>query len=149
MPHKATPLVENGIVRSFLYDLDTAGQAGVESTGNGPGCGPTNLVVATGDTSFEDMVKNTEEGLLVHSVMGLGQGNVLSGAFSVNVHAGYKIEGGEIVGRVKNVMLAGNTYHALQNIRTVGDRAEWVSGSVGGALLTPPVQIERLSVVGK
>ena len=76
-------------------------------------------------------------------VIGLGQGNPLSGEFSVNVNLGYKIENGEIVGRVKNVMLAGNSYEAIRKIDAIGDRAEWA----GGRLFTPPVKISSLSVV--
>jgi PmbA protein len=106
VPHQATPLIENGVLRNFLYDLDTAGRAGAKTTGNGVGCGPTNLVVNEGTTAYEDMVKQTKEGLLVHSVLGLGQGNPMSGEFSVNLHVAYKIENGEVVGRVKDVMLA-------------------------------------------
>ena len=145
VPHQITPLIEDGVVRNFLYDLDTAGRAGTKSTGNGVGCNPTNVVIKEGNTPYEEMVKNTREGLLVHSVMGLGQGNPISGEFSVNVQLGYKIENGEIVGRVKDVMLAGNTYDAIRNITAIGDEAEWVYGS----LLTPPVQIGSLSVVAK
>jgi PmbA protein len=145
VPHQVTPLIEQGIVKNFLYDLDTAGRAGATSTGNGVGCKPTNLVIKEGDTPYEEMVKNTEEGLLVHNVLGLGQGNPISGEFSVNVQLGYKIDKGEIVGRVKDVMLAGNTYEALKNIAAIGDKAEWA----GGSLLTPPIQIARLSVVAK
>jgi len=145
VPHQVTPLITDGVLKNFLYDLDTAGRAGTKSTGNGVGCDTTNLVIKEGDTSFDEMVKNTGEGLLVHSVMGLGQGNPISGEFSVNVQLGYKIENGEIVGRVKDVMLAGNTYDALKNIAAIGDKAEWT----GGSLLTPPVQIGRLSVVAR
>ena len=143
--HRVTPLIGQGRVKNFLYDLDTAGRAGLESTGNGIGCGPTNLVVAEGDKDCEEMVKETKEGLIVHNVIGLGQGNPLSGEFSVNVNLGYKIENGEVVGRVKNTMLAGNTYEALKNIESIGDRAEWA----GGRLLTPAVKIGKLSVVSR
>jgi PmbA protein len=145
VPHQVTPLIEEGVVKNFLYDLDTAGRAGVETTGNGVGCDPTNLVIRPGDTPYEEMMKNTAEGLLVHSVLGLGQGNPISGEFSVNVQLGYKIEGGQVVGRVKDIMLAGNTYEALMNIAAIGDKAEWAEDS----LLTPPIQIARLSVVAK
>ena len=145
VPHQATPLIENGVLRNFLYDLDTAGRAGAKTTGNGVGCSPTNLVVNEGTTSYEDMVKQTKEGLLVHSVLGLGQGNPISGEFSVNLHVAYKIENGEVVGRVKDVMLAGNTYTALKNIMAIGDTAEWA----GGTLLTPPIQIANLSIIAR
>ncbi len=145
VPHQATPLIEHGVLRNFLYDLDTAGRAGAKTTGNGVGCTPTNLVVNEGSTSLEEMIRHTKEGLVVHNVLGLGQGNPLSGEFSVNLHLGYKIENGEIVGRVKDVMLAGNTYTALKDIVAIGDTAEWA----GGALLTPPIQIANLSVVAR
>jgi PmbA protein len=145
VPHRATALVENGSVKNFLYDLDTAGRGGTRSTGNGIGCGPTNLVVAPGDKDCEEMVKETREGLIVHNVIGLGQGNPLSGEFSVNVNLGYKIENGEVTGRVKNTMIAGNTYEALKNIDCIGDRVEWA----GGRLRTPAVKIGRLSVVSR
>jgi len=145
VPHQINPLIENGVVTNFLYDLDTAGRAGTKTTGNGIGCNPTNIVIKEGETPYTEMVKNTKKGLLVHSVLGLGQGNPMSGEFSVNIHLGYKIENGEIVGRVKDVMLAGNTYEALKTITAIGSKAEWSEGSV----LTPPVQIGTLSVVAK
>jgi PmbA protein len=143
--HQVTPLIENGVLKSFLYDLDVAGRAGTRSTGNGVGCQPTNLVIKEGNVPYEEMVKNTKRGLLVHSVLGLGQGNPVSGEFSVNIQLGYKIENGAIVGRVKDVMLAGNTYESFNNVTAIGNTAEWS----GGSLLTPPIQIAKLSVVAK
>ena len=145
VPHQITPLIEDGVVKNFLYDLDTAGRAGAKTTGNGVGCNPSNLVIKESDTSYEEMIKSTKEGLLVHNVMGLGQGNPISGEFSVNVNLGYKIENGEIAGRVKDVMLAGNVYDALKDIAAIGDEARWAYGS----LLTPPVKINKLSVVAR
>ena len=67
------------------------------------------------------MVKSIDTGILVHYVMGLGQGNALAGEFSVNLELAFKIERGEIVGRVKDCMLAGNVYDALQDIAAVGN----------------------------
>jgi PmbA protein len=148
IPHQVTPLIENGVVRNFLYDLDTAGRAGTKTTGHGIGCNPTNLLFKEGDTSYEEMVRSIKQGLLVLNVMGLGQGNPISGEFSVNIQLGYKIEDGEIVGRVKDVMLAGNVYDALNDIVAIGDKAEWLS-VFGGSHLVPPIQIGSLSVVAR
>lgn len=145
VPHRILPLIDKGVLVNFLYDLDTAGRAGTKSTGHGIGCNPTNIVIAEGDTPVDEMIKNTKEGLMVYDVMGLGQGNAISGEFSVNVQLGFKIENGEIVGRVKDVMLAGNTYDAIKDIVAIGDKAEWV----GGSLLSPHIQIGELNVVSK
>lgn len=145
VPHRRLPLVEQGVVRHVLYDLDIASKAGLQSTGHGPGCGPTNWVIEEGVTSYGDLIASVDEGIIVEQAMGLGQGNVMAGEFSVNVSLGYKIEKGEIVGRVKEVMLTGNGYDALRHVGAVGDEAEWT----WGAVKTPPILIERLSVVAK
>jgi PmbA protein len=153
VPRRVTPVIENGVLRSFLYDLDAAGRAGTRTSGHGRGCRPTNLIVKKGDTPYAQMIADTKEGLLVHAVLGLGQGNAISGEFSVNVCLGYKIEDGQIAGRVKDVMLAGNTYDAIKNIEAIGDEPEWAGsmfgGAMGGAALVPPIKIGRLSVVAR
>ena len=147
---KKTPIIENGVLKNFIYDLDTAGRAGTHPTGHGSSRSLTNLVLNAGDTPFEVMVKNTDKGLLVHNFLGLGQGNPINGEFSVNLFLGYKIENGEIVGRVKNVMLAGNAYEALKNIDDISKDREWVSGPYAWYTgLFPYIKIKRLSVTAK
>ena len=144
VPRRRNEVVKDGVLTCFLYDLDTAAKAGVESTGNGVGCGASNVLVAPGETSFAEMVRDTEEGIIVENVLGLGQGNIINGDFSVNLALAFKIERGEIVGRVKDVMLAGNAYNALNHIRAIGAECEW-----SGSMCAPFLQVEALSVVGK
>ena len=62
------------------------------------------------------MVKSVKEGIVVEELMGAGQGNVMGGDFSGNVLLGYKIENGEIVGRVKDTIVSGNVHDALRGI---------------------------------
>jgi PmbA protein len=131
--HRRTVLIGEGVLNSFVYDLKTAAQSGVASTGNGsrglfhpPSPSPTNLVFQAGDTPLADMLAGIDEGLLVNDVLGLGQGNVISGAFSNSVSLAFKIEKGEIVGRVKDVSLAGNVYDLLQDVAAVSQESEWV-----------------------
>jgi PmbA protein len=88
----------------------------------------------------------------VHQFLGLGQGNPINGEFSINVGLGYKIENGEIAGRVKDVMLAGNAYDALKNITALSREREWVSESGMFAIyngLSPYIQVGELSAVAK
>jgi PmbA protein len=143
------PLIEKGVVRSFMYDLQTAGLAGESSTGSAqraltsqPTIGSTSLIIEPGDTTFDDMVRGIEEGVIVEELMGAGQGNVMGGDFSGNVLLGYKIEKGEIVGRVKNTIVAGNVHQALSKVTAIGSEARWISGSVH----TPPLLIDGLAV---
>jgi PmbA protein len=144
---KVTPLIENGVLRNFIYDLDTAGRAGQHPTGHGTNRSLTNLVMSPGEYSFEEMVASIQEGLLVHEFLGLGQGNPINGEFSVNVFLGYKIENGKVAGRVKDVMLAGNAYSALKDITAISREREWVSGSFAWfSGLFPYVQVGKLNV---
>ncbi|HSB65245.1 MAG TPA: TldD/PmbA family protein, partial [Anaerolineales bacterium] len=116
VPRKVTPIVEKGVLRNFIYDLDTAGRVGVKPTGHGSNRSLTNLVFEPGIVPYESMLRNVSQGLLVHEFLGLGQGNPINGEFSVNLFLGYKIENGKLVGRVKDVMLAGNAFEALKDI---------------------------------
>ena len=152
VPSQVTPLVENGVVKGFLYDLQTAARAGRVSTGSGnrgrgslPNPSPGALVISPGSMTFADMVKDIKEGLIVEQLMGAEQGNILGGDFAGNVLLGYKIEKGEIVGRVKDTVVAGNVYHILKDIAAIGSESEWVSS----LLNTPPIYCKALSVASK
>jgi PmbA protein len=86
----------------------------------------------------------------VQDYLGLGQGNPINGEFSANVFLGYKIEDGEIVGRVKDVMLAGNVYDALRNVEAISRDRDWVSGPFAWFPgLFPYIQVGGLSVTAK
>jgi len=146
-----TALVENGKVQNFLYDLQTAGQAKAKSTGSGTrGRGglvspsASAFIIKTGESTFTEMVQDIKEGLVVEQLMGAEQGNVLGGDFSGNVLLGYKIENGEIVGRVKNTMVSGNVYQLLKDI-SVSREAKWV----GGGVFTPHIFCPALAVTSK
>jgi PmbA protein len=147
--HRRNVLIEKGVLHGFLYDLKTAVQSGVESTGNAsrglfspPSPSPTNLILQTGDTPTDDIIAGIDEGLLVDNVLGLGQGNVISGAFSNSLSLAFKIEKGEIVGRVKDVSIAGNIYELLREIAAVSQESEWVYNSFSlPYLLLPDVNV--------
>jgi len=145
-----TPLIKNGVLQNFIYDLDTAGRAGAQPTGHGASRSFTNLMISPGDTPYGEMVKGVENGLLVHDFLGLGQGNPINGEFSLNVFLGYKIQNGDLVGRVKDVMLAGNAFEALQDITAISVEREWVSGPYSYYKgLMPYIQVGSLSVTAK
>ncbi|MFC2060415.1 TldD/PmbA family protein [Chloroflexota bacterium] len=147
-----TPLIEQGNVAHFLYDLQTAALAKTKSTGNGsrshgglPAPSPSAFIIAPGNTSFDDMVSDVKEGLVVEQLMGAEQGNILGGDFSGNVLLGYKVTNGTIVGRVKNTMVSGNIYQLLKQITAIGSDAKWV----GGSLNTPSLYFSSVSVASK
>jgi len=152
VPHRRTVLVEHGVLKGFLYDLKTAAQSGVESTGNGtrglfnpPSPEPTNLILAGGTTPLAEMIAGIDEGLLVEDILGLGQGNIISGAFSNPLSLAFKIEKGEIVGRVKDLSIAGNVYDLLKQVTAVSRETLWVYGG----LCMPYVLLPEMNIVAK
>lgn len=151
-PTKVLPLVDSGIVGEFYFDLHTASLLGKEPNGHGfrgglgqPSPGLTNLIISPGESSINDILSSFDEILIVDQMMGVGQGNILSGEFSVNIHLGFLCRKGEIVGRVKDSMLAGNAYSALSNIAGLSKEREWIEGS----LYSPYICIPELTVVSK
>jgi PmbA protein len=152
VPSQRTPLIQQGVVSNFLYDLQTAALAKTRSTGNGqrsrgslPSPSPSAFVVSPGSVAFNDMVSDMEQGLVVEQLMGASQGNVLGGDFSGNVLLGYRVENGKIIGRVKNTMVSGNIYQLLKDISAIGSDARWV----GGFLYTPSFYLPNVAVATK
>lgn len=150
IPSQRTPLFEKGVLKNYLFDLQTAGIMKTKSTGNGsrsfssqPSPGNSNVIIAPGNMSLEAMIKDVKYGVLVDQVLGGGQSNVLAGEFSVNIDLGYLIENGEIVGRVKDCMFAGNVFEVFNNIVAIGDRAEW-----HGSTKVPPFYFKAINVAG-
>nr|WP_275974293.1 metallopeptidase TldD-related protein [Argonema galeatum] len=83
--------------------------------------------------------------MIVDRVLGAGQSNQRAGEFSVNLDLGYKVEKGQIVGRVKNTMVAGSIFEAFQNLVDLSDRPQWV----GGGAYPPSILFQHLSVAAR
>ena len=153
-PSRRLPLVERGVVRAFIYDLETAARAGTTSTGHGtrgtfgkPVVEYSNLVVGNGEGGMGPsvlgggLVAGVRNGLVIDELIGVGQGNVIGGAFSHPVALAYRIERGAITGRVKDAAVAGNVYDLLKRIAGFGTDGRWQ-----GARYSPSVLLEGVSV---
>ncbi|WP_413161210.1 TldD/PmbA family protein [Capilliphycus salinus ALCB114379] len=142
--------IENGVLQLFYTDLSTGRVLGSGTTGNGfkaglnsyPTPGLFNLLVKPGKGTLQDLIENLDRGLIIDQMLGGGAG--ISGDFSINVDLGYRVERGEIVGRVKNTMVSGNVYTALKRVIEVGEDADW-----NGSCCTPSLTVEGLSVTGR
>ena len=121
IPTRKITIFENGVLKTFLYDLDSAGLAGTEPTGNNH-CSPYLPVLARGAMPSEQLLAEIDDGLYIKQLLGFGQSNIINGDFSGNVGLGFRIKGGKVVGRVKNTMIAGNVYDVFRrNVRLSSD----------------------------
>lgn len=153
VPTSKKVYVENGVLKSFYYDLQTASDAKIKSTGNGfraglSGVSPSmsNFIFADGDKTFEEMIESIDEGVIIDQLLGAGQGNTLSGAFSLNIALGFLIEKGKVVGRIKDCMIAGNSFEALNDIKYLEKNPRWLSG---GTRKIPAMMFNKMNVISK
>ena len=157
VPHCRNLLIEKGVLKSFIYDLKTAAQAGTESTGNAarslftqPDVSFGNIILQPGRTPLKDIIASIDEGILVESLLGLGMGNTISGAFSNPLDLAFKIEKGEVVGRVKDLSIAGNIYDLLKDVAAVSQEAQWnYNFFYAPYVCAPYVLIPEMNVAGK
>ena len=163
VPSRCTALVELGKVGRFVYDLETAARAKTESTGNGrrgvfgkPHIGYTNIVFRMSDGVGArhavpqppldiggGLIGDIDDGLIVDDLIGVGQGNVISGAFSHPVGLAYRVQRGEITGRVKDAAVAGNAYDLLKRIGGFGRDGRWLGSRWSPSLLLDGVSVAR------
>ncbi len=127
-------LIEKGILKNFYSDLKYAEKLNITPNGRGFGipANPslTNVIVNCGTKSSDDIIHGLKRGMLVDQLLGAGQDSPYSGDFSVNIHLGFLIENGKIVGRVKNCMVSGNIFEMLKNNLTdLSSNYKWVGGS--------------------
>jgi len=162
VPSRATALVERGRVGQFVYDLETAARARTQSTGNGrrgffgkPHIGYTNILFRMAvDGGRRDpsvpradlgggLLRDIDDGLIVDDLIGVGQGNVISGAFSHPVGLAYRVQRGEVTGRVKDAAVAGNAYDLLKKIGGCGTDGRWLGARWSPSLLLDGVSVAR------
>ena len=149
-PTQPLVFIQDGVLQHFYCDRTTGRRLGSASTGNGfrpdlgsyPTSGLFNFLILPGSGSLQDLIQQLDNGLIVDQM--LGSGNGISGDFSINVDLGYRVQNGQIVGRVKDTMVAGNIYTALKQLVKLGGDADW-----NGSCYTPSLIVEGLSTTGR
>jgi PmbA protein len=149
LPTRRNVLVDEGILQSWLLDSYSGRKLGLPSTGNasrgagsGPGVGATNLWLESGSGTLDELVADTERGLLVTELIGMGF-NPTTGDYSRGA-SGLWIEEGRIAYPVEEITIASNLLDMLQGIDAVGAELEW-----RGRIAAPPLRIKKMTVAGE
>lgn len=146
-------LIHEGKLNTLLHNLKTAHKQGVKSTGNGfkasyassVGVSESNLYLKEGDKSFEDLMNEIDEGIIITDLAGLHSGaNTVSGDFSLAAK-GFYVKDGKKTFPVEQITLAGNYFELLKNITSVGNDLKFPMSNVG----SPSVIATGLSIAGK
>jgi PmbA protein len=149
LPTRRTVIVDRGRLSSFLLDSYSARKLEMKSTGSAtrgagspPSAGSTNLWLEPGQQSLDEIIASTDRGLLVTELIGMGF-NPITGDYSRGA-AGLWIEGGEIVGPVEEITIAGNLSEMLMNIDAIGSDLLWL-----GSTASPSVRISKMTIAGE
>lgn len=145
-PHQNLPIVENGVLKSFLYDTQAANRDSVLSTGNATGTfreipkiGVTNFMIEKGSQALDTMVEEIEKGLLINRFSGAS--SQVSGDFSGAVKGAQFIKSGEIQYPVKEATIAGNVFELLHNISDISKETLRYTQTVLPYMKVPEIRI--------
>ena len=141
-------IINNGILETWLLDLSSSQNLGLESTSNAvrsvsspPSPGISNISLIGGLKSRDYLIKEMGTGLLVTSMIGLTL-NPITGDYSRGA-SGYWVENGEVKYPVNECTLAGNLKEMLKTIIPANDSKRHLSFSV------PSLLVQGLKIAGK
>lgn len=163
-PTHRNVLIENGVLKGFMYDRHNARLAGVQSTGNGrresfahrPMPRMTNTYLMPGPYSPDEIIASVNKGLYAVNFGG-GQVDITSGKFVFSASEAYLIEGGRVTRPVRGATLIGNGPDVLTRVSMVGndlalDKGIGVCGKEGQSVPVgvgmPTTKIDSLTVGG-
>ncbi len=150
-------VIENGVLKTLLYNMKTAAVAGKETTGNASKSGydspvgirPFTMYLKGGDISEAQLLKQAGNGVYITDLGGLHAGaNPISGDFSLQ-SSGFLIENGEKTDYIKSFTVAGNFYEMLKNVAALADNCHLPRAMGSTAFGSPSVLVNGLSVAGK
>ncbi len=156
VPTEKKSIIEDGVLRSYLYDSYNAGLEGISASGNSlrrsvrdsqnlyqnaPSISPINLRVCPGHTSVKEMIEELDDVILVEK-FAYPQINPFTGGFGLELRSAHIWESGERR-TVKHALLVGNMFEALKNVEMLGD-----DPTVYGATITPSIAFNGMELVG-
>ncbi|AEH07200.1 TldD/PmbA family protein [Methanothermococcus okinawensis] len=142
-PTKRTILVEDGVLKNYLYDIKRANiEEGKESTGNGmrgysslPSVSASNFIIEP-----VEKIDDFDEYLCINNLIGAHTSNPITGDFSVEIRNSYIVKNGEKI-PVKKGMLSGNIFEIFKDAIPL-DNVEQ-----RGKLISPPLLINGKIIV--
>lgn len=153
-PRMVVPIIEKGVAQGVTYDTASALKAGVPTTGhsvNMPQYGgiPINLVMAGGEKSLEEIIKETDDALLVTRFHYMNPVNPRQGLLTALTRDGFfKVENGEVVAAVKNMRFTESMLTALNNIVEISSDRERTPFFFGNYYV-PALKLKEFHFTGK
>ncbi len=140
-------VIENGVFKGFNHNLKTASIFKQEPTGNGfsSGISVTNFYLEPKDKDFDTLISTIEDGVYITDMIGFHAGvKTVSGEFSVQA-SGFKIIKGKIDHAVKMIVISGNFFDVLNQVKGIGSDLKFGLSGIG----SPSVYVESIMIGGE
>ena len=150
-------VIENGVLKTYLHNRETALAFGTKSTANaqkGDYSSPVSIMphsfcIEAGDKSFDELLALAVDGIYITELQGLHAGaNPVTGDFSLQ-SAGFMIRDGKLCEAVKSFTVAGNFFSLLSDIAALGDTLELGVATGFTSFGAPMALVRDMSVAGK
>ncbi len=149
VPTRRTPVIEKGVLKSYLLNTYTARKLGMKTTGNASrgitgnaGIGHGNFFLEAGDKSPEEMIRGVRNGFYVTELIGSGV-NIVTGDYSRGA-VGLWVRDGEMAFPVSEVTIASTLQEMLNNVAEIGSDLEF-----RGSVSAPTIMIGEMTVAGR
>jgi len=164
-PSQYTTLIENGVLKGYMFDKHNARLMGLKSTGNGrresyahlPIPRMTNTYMLPGESEPEEIIASVQRGLYAVDFAG-GQVDITSGKFVFSASEAYMIENGKVTYPVKGATLIGNGPEVMTQVTMLGNDLKLDNGigtcgkdgqSVPVGVGQPTLKIDSMTVGGE
>ncbi|MFW9947083.1 MAG: TldD/PmbA family protein [Candidatus Odinarchaeota archaeon] len=151
VPCKNKKIIDKGkfLKSGLLHNSYTAGKEGVESSGNAardsynslPTIGITNLILQSGKSTKDDIIRNVKEGILLDYTG--DRPNISTGDFSGLILQGNLIQNGIILDALNETMFGINLLDLFRNIEEISKETE-----IYGPFQAPFVKIADVQIIG-
>lgn len=161
-PSKKNILIEEGILKGYLFDYKSSVKMGLEQTGNGrrqsyrdiPVPRMSNTYIDKGKGSRKDIIESVKKGVFAKEFAG-GQVDPATGDFVFGISEGYMVKNGKICEPIKGATLIGNGPEILKKIEAIGTDLDFAPGfcgkagqSVSNEVGQPTILISSITVGG-
>lgn len=129
VPSKVKPVIEKGILKTYLHNTSTAAKMDTESTANAGFVipKPINIHVKPGNYSKDELIEEVNSGIYLTNTWYTRFQNLQTGDFStIPRDAIFKIEKGEIVSSLKDIRLSDNMLTLYQSLEGVSKEQKLV-----------------------
>ncbi|MCL2661831.1 MAG: TldD/PmbA family protein [Oscillospiraceae bacterium] len=135
---KDAVLIENGILKSFMYNRETAQHFDTAPTGNArafafsdePLIRMRNTAILPGESKMDDMIASIDDGYYIVKT-GNGQADT-TGEFTFSVELGYEIKNGKLGKAIRETNISGVAFEMLKTVDMVSDDMNWECGGFCG-----------------